>query len=104
MESNPITPAHKAHRDAANETVNLSDPQLAKITRLRLISDPGDPRLDLSYCYGTLRDGTPVRVRLPWYQFTKANLHKELVQMCKEANVYGVRLNIFGSEVVSICT
>lgn len=78
-----------------SETVDLADPRLAQITRLRLLTDPGFPLWDLSYCHGRLKDGTEVRVRLPEWQFRKRDLRAHLLEMCKEAGVYGKGLGIF---------
>lgn len=50
------------------ETVGLHEARLARITRLRLVTDPGFPYWDVSYCWGELDDGTPVRVQLPFGQ------------------------------------
>jgi len=41
-----------------------------EITRLRLLSDPGFPMYDVSYCHGIL-DGQHVNVRLPFSQLPK---------------------------------
>lgn len=87
--------------DDIEETVQLEDPRLARIARLRLLSDPGFPFWDVSYCYGVLKDGSRVRVQLPRYQFSKRALHKELVEMCREAGVYGKGLGLFEPETIS---
>jgi hypothetical protein len=34
--------------------------------RLRLLTDPGYPYLDVSYCHGRLPSGQPVRVQVPF--------------------------------------
>lgn len=81
IQANPITDAVREIRDAIEEEVDLTDSRLRKITRLRLVSDPGFPFFDLSYCYGELKDGTPVRVELPRWQFKKRNLRGELIEM-----------------------
>lgn len=83
------------------DTVELDDPRLARINRLRLLSDVGFPFWDVSYCYGTLKDGTRVRVNLPVYQFSKRALKKELLDMCREAGVYGKGLGLFDPETIS---
>jgi hypothetical protein len=41
---------------------HLGDSELAKITRLRLLTERGYPYFDISYCYGELKDGTAVRI------------------------------------------
>lgn len=78
-----------------SEAVALNDPRLAQITRLRLLTDRDFPYWDLSYCHGRLKDGTEVRVILPEGQFRKRDLRGHLLEMCKEAGVYGKGLGIF---------
>ena len=47
------------------------------ITRLRLVSDPGHPVWDVSYCHGTL-DGEPVVVDLPFSELPKRGMKRAL--------------------------
>lgn len=42
----------------------LNDPELVSIDRLRLLTEAWYPYYDISYCWGTLKDGTHVRVDL----------------------------------------
>ena len=100
---NPLTAEHEAIREEIDhqDPVWLDDPELKRIVRLRLVSDPGFPAWDLSYCYGQLRDGTYVRVNLPWNQFSKRKLRRDLVEMCREAGVYGKGLGILDPLVIS---
>jgi hypothetical protein len=56
-------------QDGGIETVDWTEPGL-EITRLRLLSDPGFPAWDVSYCHGVL-DGRHVDVRLPFSQLPK---------------------------------
>jgi hypothetical protein len=103
MEVNPQTEEHIRMREAMDHghPVDLDYSQLHRIVRLRLISDPGYPMWDVSYCYGELKDGTPVRVDLPRYQFSKKNLKGDLIAMCKEVGVYGKGLGLFEPDVIS---
>lgn len=101
METNPINEEIQEIRESIRETVDLTDKRLVRITRLRLVTDPGFPLYDLSYCYGRLNDGTNVRVRLPWHQFSRKYLRRDLVAMCKEAGVYGKRLGLLDFDVIS---
>ena len=78
-----------------DEVVILADPRLERITRLRLLTDPGFPLWDLSNCHGVLKDGTEVRVQLPDWQFSKRALKADLLAMSKRAGVYGKGLGIF---------
>lgn len=103
METNPLTAEHERIREEIDhqDPVDLGDPTLARIIRLRLVSDPGFPAWDVSYCYGRLTDGTYVRVNLPWYQFSKRKLKAELIEMCREAQVFGKGLGLFDPDVIS---
>jgi hypothetical protein len=61
------------------------------------------PGYDLSYCWGTLKDGTKVRVTLPQHQFRSGHgLIPDLVRMCKAAGVYGKGLGILDDHVISV--
>jgi len=51
------------------EVVDWTTPGL-EITRLRLLSDPGFPIWDVSYCHGIL-EGRHVNVELPFSQLPK---------------------------------
>ncbi len=53
-----------------------------EITRLRLLSDPGFPFFDVSYCHGVL-DGRHVNVRVPFSQLPKRNMKAVLYQEAK---------------------
>jgi hypothetical protein len=44
-----------------------------RITRLRLLSDPGFPMWDVSYCHATLPDGRIVRVETTFFQLPRRN-------------------------------
>lgn len=103
LESNTISewlPRGTSHGDylgqLAPTPVYWNDPQLAKVTRLRLLSDPGFPYWDVSYCYGELKDGTPVRVTLPFSQLNKfgASLSKQIISYAKKDGVYAKGLGI----------
>jgi hypothetical protein len=52
------------------------------ITCLRLLSDPGFPVWDVSYCYGEIA-GEAVRVVLPFSQLDKRKYKKELFDEAK---------------------
>jgi hypothetical protein len=101
VEVNTITEEQKLFQQSANEVVDLADKRLARITRLRLVTDRDFPMWDLSYCYGVLKDGAAVRVRFPQSQFTKSDLNRDLIDMCKAEGVFGKGLGIFDPEVIS---
>jgi len=106
VETNPIT-ADLRNFDP-QEQVGLDDPRLDKIVRLRLLSERGYPWWDVSYCYGILKDGTRVRVQLPFTRFDRTHVHKgkkivapslpkQLCGMCKGVGVFGKGLGIYSA-------
>jgi hypothetical protein len=67
---NGIAYHNERHNQADGvDEVDWTEPGLV-ITRLRLLSDPGFPAWDVSYCHGSL-DGRHVDVRLPFSQLPK---------------------------------
>lgn len=85
-----------------NQTVYWSDPALKRIVRMRFLTDRGFPLLDHSYTYGELRDGSLVRVQLPFFQLTKRSWKTELVNWARKDRVYAKALGVFDDGVVSI--
>ncbi len=83
----------RAH--ASGRIVEWNDPQLKRIVRLRLLSDPGFPVWDVSYCVGEMRDGTPVRVDLPFNQVPRRGMMSFLVQAAARDGVHAKRLGVF---------
>jgi hypothetical protein len=75
-------------------TIDWTDPQLKRVVRLKLVTDAGLPFADVSYCYGELTDGTPVRVRLPFYQLPRKGLRGAIVAHAADAGVHAKRLGI----------
>jgi hypothetical protein len=80
---------HKADR---SETVAWTTPGLY-VSRLRLVSDPGFPFWDVSYCHGEL-DGRAVRVQLPFSQLPKRGLSRAIVEAAKRDHVFAKGLGI----------
>ena len=99
-EINPISDADVKIRELAKDTVSWADGRLAKITRLRLLTDPDFPAFDVSYCHGVLKDGTPVVVDVPFSQLPRRGARKAIVAHAKRDGVYAKRLGIF--EAISI--
>ncbi len=100
-ETNPIDAAGHKLREEVFETaiiVEWTDPRLAKIERLRLLSDPGFPMWDVSYCFGRLKDGTACRVELPFDQLRKSEkINAQIVKYAIRDKVYAKGLGIFGA-------
>lgn len=86
---------------SANVEVDWSDPTLGKIVRLRLVSDPDFPFWDFSYCWGALKDGTPCRVRVPFFQLSKRTLKADIIRDAQRDKVFAKGLGIF--DALSLC-
>lgn len=87
-ETNP-RPAGMVH---PSKRVDWTEPGL-HVTRLRLLSDPGHPEWDVSYCYGEI-DGEPVRVGLPFSSLPKRGVAKTIVEFARHDKVYAKGLGI----------
>ena len=64
-----------------------------KITRLRLVSDPGFPVWDVSYCHGFIGK-EPVVVQLPFSQIPKRNKMKFIIEHAIKDKVYAKGIGI----------
>ena len=80
------------------DTVDWTEPGLV-ITRLRLLSDPGFPVWDVSYCHGMLK-GRHADVRLPFSQLPKYGMKAALF---KEAKATGKFINGLFSSISTLC-
>lgn len=85
-----------------SEQVRLGDERLVRIDRIRLLTEPGYPMFDLSYCYGTLTDGRHVRVDLGAHQFPRKGLKPALVECARKAKVHAHGLHMLDADVISI--
>lgn len=99
LDSEQIAAMHQVKRE---ETVYWTDQRLARVTRLRLIgyNRREYPRWDISYCYGELKDGTPVRVQLPFYNLGKL-WAAEIIKWARQEHVYAKGLGLLDEDVVS---
>lgn len=93
-ETNGLVNGRAYHDQFSHDVrVDWTEPGL-RITRLRLLSDPGFPYWDVSYCHGELRDGTKVHVALPFSQLPK-RYAAELIKELNTAGLNGKRLGIW---------
>lgn len=93
---------HDAQRKDHAGRIDWNDARLAKITRLRLLSDPGFPMWDVSYCHGITVDGRPCDVNLPFSQLPKRNMWKEIYSYGTEDGVYVKRI-LDASAISTLC-
>jgi len=101
-ETNPITPEFKEAMLDSELEMSWTDPDLKKITRLRLLSDRGCPFWDVSYCYGLTTWGEVTRVHLPFHYLPKKNMMGEIIEYAKAAGVHAKRLGLFGA-ISTLC-
>ena len=82
---------HQQYRNARK--VPWTEPGL-KITRLRLLSDPGYPAWDVSYCHGQIGD-EKVCVELPFDQLPKKRMLAAIVTHAKHDGVNARNMGVF---------
>jgi len=100
MQTNGLKDPKAYHAEVTHtieKTVDWRDPELARVVRLRLLSDPGYPVWDVSYCHGVLKDGTYVNVDLPFDQLPKRNMNATIVAWAKRDRVFARGLGIFNA-------
>lgn len=93
-------------------TLDIKDPRLKRVTRIRFLSDPGYPAWDLSYCWGETVDGEPCRVRADFlYSIPKRRiavnpntgrrtatswpLKSAIYDLCKAEGIHAKNMGIF---------
>lgn len=81
--------------------VPWTDKQLVRVLRFRLLTDPGFPVWDVSYCYGEMADGTRVRVVLPFDQLRKRGWQGHLLEYARRDGVHARGLGFFDADVYS---
>lgn len=89
----------RAYLDAVHShpPLHWNDERLERITILRLLSDPGYPMWDVSYCHGVTKDGDPCPVILPFQQLPKRGRARAIVEHAREDGVYAIGLGVLSS-------
>ena len=105
FESNGIDAVPEHIRNAKRTRyVSLTDPDLARVDRLRLVSDWDFPWWDISYCWGTMRDGEAVRVDMEGIEITRGkgkSIQRQIVEHCDRYGVYAKGLGLLDPDTVS---
>lgn len=86
MYKEDIAYAKSLHGEKPTEYVDWTTKGL-EIVRLRLLSDPGLPWWDISYCYGRL-NGKLVNVNLPWSDLPKKNYKGFMIEYAKKKGIF----------------
>jgi len=96
-----IDPTYHSRVDHSR-TYLLSDKEVVKIVRLRLIGyNPREfPMWDVSYCHGQLADGRIVPVDLGDYQLPP-RYKGRLIELAKEAGRYAKGMGLIDDGVIS---
>lgn len=92
-ETNPIWASEVTH-ETIEEHVTLGDKRLARITRLRLLTEPGYPYFDISYVYGVLKDGRHCRIDGAPASLGRKTLKRDLIEWAKEEGAYAKGLGL----------
>jgi len=93
-ETNPLPEGyHDRFTRQISRVVYWTAPGL-QIIRLRLLTDPGFPVWDVSYCHGIIGDEV-VRVQLPFGQLPKFRIKRAIVEYAKTDNLFAKRTGIF---------
>jgi len=76
------------------EFVCWTDKRLKEITVLRLLRAGGYPAWDVSFCEGTLHDGSRVYVNLPFNSLPAWGMKAEIIKWAQAGGVYAKGLGI----------
>lgn len=105
QQDNPLWMAGDFSDVDHKRTVKLSDKSLVKILRLRLLTDPGYPHWEVSYCWGLLADGSKVCVDLGNDHIRKGKRgvpsRAHLVDLAREAGRFAAGLGLLDTDVIS---
>lgn len=110
-EANPFTDAMQEIREKidVSKPVYINDPDLARVIRLRLLTDRDCPQWDLSYIDGQMKDGTYVRViahafgRLrKHYGKPGKGLKAAIIAAAKQEGVFAKGLGLLDDDVISV--
>lgn len=87
QETNPVSKQFQSAAKEVDHSKRYCWTEVDEIVRLRLLSDPGFPVWDVSYCYG-MKDGKMVRVSLPFDQLPKKNMKGVLYNEAKKTGKF----------------
>ena len=87
IETNGLPSGSDYHNEFSNAPSVPWDTEGLTITRLRLLSGPGFPVWDVSYCHGRL-NGDPVVVDLPFSQLPKRGMKRALYAEARKTGRY----------------
>jgi hypothetical protein len=102
-ETNPLWMSEATHENVEYGLhVTLGDPRLKRIVRLRLLTEPGYPYMDISYCYGQLKDGRYVRLSGAPMNISRRKPKADLIAWAREEGVNAKALGLLDDNNWSI--
>ena len=102
-ETNPLWASESTHENVDfSIRCTLGDPRLERITRLRLLTEPGYPYFDISYVYGVLKDGTHVRIDGAPMHLGRKTIKRDLIEWAKGEGAYAKGLGLLDDSCWSI--
>lgn len=102
-ETNPIWMSEATHENVHYDLhVTLGDSRLKRIVRLRLLTEPGYPYMDISYCYGQLKDGRYVRLDGVPMSISRRKPKADLIAWAREEGVNAKALGLLDDNNWSI--
>ena len=102
-ETNPLWTSEATHENIDwDERSWLGDPRLKRIVRLRLLTEPGYPYMDISYCYAQLKDGRFVRLDGAPMSISRRKPKADLIAWAREEGVNAKALGLLDEDNWSI--
>lgn len=102
-ETNPIWASEANHENVDFDIyVTLGSPEVKRVVRLRLLTEPGYPYYDISYCYVQLKDGRYARLSNTPGMLPRKALKKALIDWAREEGAYAKGLGLLDESNWSI--
>ena len=92
-ESNPLWTSEATHENV-DYSIHATLADVKRVVRLRLLTEPGYPYMDISYCYGQMEDGTYVRLSDAPGCISRRKPKADLIAWAREAGVNAKALGL----------
>ena len=102
-ETNPLWMSEATHENVNYDIHTwLGDPNIKRVVRLRLLTEPGYPYYDISYCYVQMKDGQYARLGGYIPTLSKRFIKRDLIAWAKEEGVFAKGLGLLDEDNWSI--
>lgn len=103
QETNPLWASEATHENVDYDVfVTLGSPEVKRVVRLRLLTEPGYPYYDISYVYVELKDGRYARLSNAPMHLPRRNTKAALIAWAKEEKAYAKGLGLLDESNWSI--